>query len=158
MKLQLDIELNIEVLKQGESLETLTIFLRDYTKEENKKFADIIKKFKDLSRKGQKLVTKAGSIEKKMDLYEKAGKFDKAIEMAEASDKLILDLDKITKSVDDLGGDEFHEGLAKESFDIRISGEDKEQLRDIAEIKGYSSVMKLLEKEKERVEKKQHGE
>ncbi len=156
--LSLDAKIDVDIQQRGESKETLTVYLRDYTKEESKQFEKLKKKFKDLSKKAQKLVAKANSVEKKMSLYEKAEKFDKAIEMADASDKLIVELDEITEGVEKLGGDEFYEKMAKESFDIRLSGDGKEQLREYAESKGYSFIMKFLEEEKEDIEKKQQGE
>jgi len=156
--LSLDAQIDVDIQQKGESKEILTVYLRDYTKEESKQFEKLKKKFKDLSKKAQKLVAKANSVEKKMSLYEKAEKFDKAIEMADASDKLIVELDEITEGVEKLGGDEFYEKMAKESFDIRLSGDGKEQLRGYAESKGYSFIMKFLEEEKEDIEKKQQGE
>ena len=155
--LELDTKLEIDIREGGKSKEKMTIFIRDYTKEESKKFSKLKDKFLNLIKLSKKLSYKASSIDRKMDLYEKAEKFDKAVEMAEASDKIMSDIDKVTNDVEALGGDDFYEERAKESFNVRVSGEGKEALREYAETKGYLFIMTFIEKEKESVLKKQQG-
>ena len=158
MKLELDVKLNIDIQENGKSKEKITVYLRDYSKEESKKFSKLKADFLKMLKRSKKLVLKTNSVEKKMELYEKAEKYEDAIKMAKVHDKLSEEMEAVTDELEALGGDEFYEERSKESFDVRISGEDKEKLREYAESKGYLFIMQFLEKEKAEVEKKQSDE
>jgi len=50
------------------------------------------------------------------------------------------------------------EETAEKRFDMLISGDGKEGLRELAEIKGYAWIMRSIDVEKQALEKKQSGE
>ena len=158
MILQLDTPIEIKIREHNKVKETIKVFLRDHTREEEKKFEKTKKKFEDLVNKTQRLSSKSASVERKLKLYEEAGDTKKAIKMAEESDRIIDELSGIVDEVNALGGDDFYEKLSKESFNILVSGEEKDKLIPYAEQKGYTVIMRSLREARADVEKKQSGE
>ena len=158
MNLLLDVEINVDIKENGKTKEKLSVFLRPYTKEESSEYEETKNKFLGLSKKVQSLIGKANTLDKKVDLYEKAEQFEKAVKALEKSEGVIADLENATKDLEDLGGDDFYEAKAKERFDKQLSGSGKEGLREHATSRGYLFIMRQLDEERDRIEKKHQGE
>jgi hypothetical protein len=158
MKLALDVEIEVKVTEGGAEKETIVIFLREFTAKEQKDRKALIDKFNALFKKAQKLEKKQRRHEKSIDLLEAAGRPEDALIKVKESEKLDADLEAISKELENLGGNDFAETEARKRFDALVGGNGKEKLRSYAEIKGYVTVMRLLDVEKAAIEKKQSGE
>ena len=83
---------------------------------------------------------------------------DKAFSLVEERDNLQNKIEEVAIELESLGGEDFEEKMAKKRFDTLISGEDKEKLREYAEIRTYKTILKLMDEQKAELEKKQSGE
>jgi len=158
MKLTLDVKIPLEIQEGGETKEKLEIFYRDYTVKEKRELEKIIAKFKQLFKKANKLSKKEMTLNKKIDLCEKADQFDKALGFIEERERIYETSEELDEELELLGGDSFEEKMAKKRFNLLVNGSDKEKLRDYAEIKGYITILKALDFKKAEFEKKQFGE
>jgi len=158
MLLNLDVKIPLEIREGGKLKEKLEVYYRDYTKEEKKKFNKIVKDFKNLFMKVSKYGQKEASLNKRIELAEKIGNFDKAFSLVEERDNLQNKIEEVAIELESLGGEDFEEKMAKKRFDTLISGEDKEKLREYAEIRTYKTILKLMDEQKAELEKKQSGE
>jgi len=158
MLLSLDVKIPLEIREGGKLKEKLEVYYRDYTKDEKKKFNKIVKDFKNLFIKVSKYGQKETSLNKRIELAEKIGKYEKAFALVEERDELQNMIEEVALELENLGGEDFEEKMAKKRFDILISGEDKEKLREYAEIRTYKTILKLMDEQKAELEKKQSGE
>ena len=158
MKLTLDVKIPLEIQEGGKLKEKLEVFYRDFTKKEKKELETLVEKFKNLFKRANKLSKKEVILNKKIDLCEKSDKFEKAFKFIEEKETLLADIEKLEDELESLGGDDFEEEMAKKRFDLLVSGNDKEKLREYAVIKGYSTILKILDTQKADIEKKQLGE
>jgi hypothetical protein len=154
MKLSLDIKIPLEIQEGGKTKEKLEVFLREFTKQEKKDMEELMLKFKKLFKKLNKLSNKETSLDKKIELNEKLEKYEKALKLTDEKEKISEEIEQISEDIEELGGEDFEEEMAKKRFDLLISGNDKEKLREYCEIKGYSFIMQLLDKQKGEFEKK----
>ena len=146
------------IIKDGKKKEKLHVEVRDMTREERKEAEKVTKKYKDLSYRLNRISSSLESAEKKAVYAEKLEDFKKALSFQEKADEFKSQLDDVVKEVNKLGGDDFAEKQAKLNFERLVSGEDKERLSQIAEEKGYNTVMRLLFDAKREVEGKQQEE
>ena len=159
MKIQLDYDLKIKIMEAGEEKETLSILYREYTKQEKKELETDVKKFKKIYNKLDKIERKLKTTSKKVLLFEQNKKPAKALEEIEKQEKLEDELDIILQELDKYGEqDGFYEIQAKKKFNLLIKGPGKNKLADIADVKGYVTIVALLDREKDNLEKKQSGE
>jgi len=159
MKIQLDYDLKIKIMEAGKEKETLSILYREYTKQEKKELETDVKKFKKIYNKLDKIERKLKTTSKKVLLFEQNKKPAKALEEIEKQEKLEDELDIILQELDKYGEqDGFYEIQAKKKFNLLIKGPGKDKLADIADRKGYVTIVALLDREKDNLEKKQSGE
>ena len=158
MLLSLDYKIEIDVKEGGKSKEKLKVFVREFTKQESREHRALEKKFRSLLSRLQKIGSKQSVIEKKISLFEEAGRPDDALKEIVKQEELAKELDGIQEEIEEIGGDDFAEDASEKRFEMLVSGSDKEKLSEISEIKGYSEVMRLLDAEKKALEKKQSGE
>jgi len=155
-KLMLSVPIEVEI-RDGKKKEKLKVELRDLTKEERKENEKLLKRLKEMLYRINRLERKRESVEKKRDYAEKLEKYKEAMEYQEKLDKIDEELDRIQREIEELGGDDYIEVEAKKNFTRLVSGEGVERLREIAETKGYATVMRLLNEAKAEVEGKQRG-
>jgi len=159
MKIQLDYDLKIKIMEAGKEKETLSVLYREYTKKEKKELETDVKKFKKIYNKLDKIERKLKTTSKKVLLFEQNKKPAKALEEIEKQEKLEDELDIILQELDKYGEqDGFYEIQAKKKFNLLIKGSGKDKLADIADRKGYVTIVALLDREKDNLEKKQSGE
>lgn len=161
MKIQLNYKIDIDIKEGNKTKQKLSIFYREFTKEEKKKQKQLEKKFFDIFKQAQKIEKRQAILDKKAELYELNGEYDKSIKAIEEKEKLDKKADELFDELEELGGedqDSFMEELAKSRFDMLVSGEDKDKLESIAESIGYATLMTKLDKAKAELEKKQSGE
>lgn len=146
-------------MEAGKEKETLSILYREYTKQEKKELETDVKKFKKIYNKLDKIERKLKTTSKKVLLFEQNKKPAKALEEIEKQEKLEDELDIILQELDKYGEqDGFYEIQAKKKFNLLIKGSGKDKLADIADRKGYVTIVALLDREKDNLEKKQSGE
>lgn len=161
MRINLDYKIDIEVQEGGKKKDKLSVFLREFTKAEKKEHEELRKKFERIFTKVQKIGKKQTVLQKKAELYELNEDYKSAIETVSKIEKLDAEIEVLIEELDEIGGgnqDEFAENSAKDRFDALVSGKDKEKLKELAEIKGYSTIMRELDIAKSELEKKQYGE
>ena len=159
MKIQLDYDLKIKIMEAGKEKETLSVLYREYTKKEKKELETDVKKFKKIYNKLDKIERKLKTTSKKVLLFEQNKKPAKALEEIEKQEKLEDELDIILQELDKYGEqDGFYEIQAKKKFNLLIKGPGKDKLAGIADRKGYVTIVALLDREKDNLEKKQSGE
>lgn len=157
MKLTLDVKIPLEILEGGKTKEKLEVFYRDFTREEKKEREELVAKFTKLFKQANKLQKKEESLNRKIKLNEKIGDFKKALKLEEEKDKLHEEMEALSEQIEELGGDDFKEELAKKRFDLLVSGDDKEKLREYCEIKGYMTILSAMDAQKAEIEKKHLG-
>ena len=161
MKIQLDYKIDIEVRESNKSKEKLSIFFREFTRDEKLKQKTTEKKFLDIFKKAQKIIKKQSTLEKKAELFELNGDYEKSLKALDEKDALDVKEEEIFAELEEIGGEDqeaFSEELAKSRFEMLVSGKDKDKLKSYAEIKGYVSLMHDLDVAKVELEKKQSGE
>lgn len=158
MQLTLDYKIAIEVKKGDKTESKLTVFVREFTKNEKLEFKALEDKFKTMFKKLGKIANKQSIIDKKISLQEDIGQREAALKSIEAKEKLDKEIEAIENELEKIGGDNFAEETAEKRFDMLISGDGKEGLRELAEIKGYAWIMRAIDVEKQALEKKQSGE
>jgi hypothetical protein len=161
MKVQLDHKI-VVVINEGDKVkEKLTVFFREFTRSEKKEQEALTNQFKGISKKAQKLSRKQLSLGTKARLLELDGEYREAIKTVEDSEKIEDELEVLLEELTELGGGDieyFNERTAERRFNTLVSGKDKDALLGYAEIKGFSTIMSLLDNEKRELEKKQSGE
>jgi hypothetical protein len=145
------------VVKDGKKKEKLHVEVREMTRDERKEADKVTKKYKDLSFRLERVSSALESAKKKAEYAEKLEDFKKALSFQEKVDEFQAQLEDLVEEVNKLGGDDFAQKQAKINFDRLVSGDGKERLEEIAEEKGYNTVMQLLWKAKAEVEGKQEG-
>jgi len=161
MKIQLDYKIEIDVREGNKSKESLSIFYREATQAEKKKQETLRKQFEKIYNKAQKLGKKQVTLNKKAELYELNGDYEKALGVISSKEKLDNKQDELLEELDAIGGGDqtaFAEKTSKQRFETLVSGKDKEKLVKYAEIKGYAALMRDLDVAKGELEKKQSGE
>ncbi len=161
MKIQLDYQIDIEIREGNKTKEKLSVFYREFTRDEKAQVKKMEKAFVDIFKKAQKIAIKQGSLERKAELLERSGEYEKALAALEEKEKLEAKAEKLYQKLEEIGGEDqnaFAEELAKNRFEMLVSGDDKEKLRTYAEIKGYAALMHDLDVVKVELEKKQSGE
>jgi len=162
MKIQLDYKIDIEVTEGGKKKESISVFYREFTKSEKKQNDELSKKFINLFKKAQKIAKKQVTLNKKIELLENSNQNEKALDCIDELEKLDDELEAIEDEIKFIsdGEDErdFAEKASKDRFQTVVSGKDVEKLEQLAEIKGYVEIMKLLDIAKSELEKKQFGE
>lgn len=158
MLLSLDVKIPLEIKEGGKTKEKLEVYYRDYTKDEKKEFDEVVKSFKKLFLKVTRYGQKEESLNKRIELSEKMGKYENTYKLIEEKDELQKKVEDIALELDKLGGDEFEEKMAEKRFNTLISGEDKEKLREYAQIRSYKTILSLIDEQKAEFEKKQSGE
>ena len=161
MKIQLNYKIDIDILEGNKKEDKLTIFYREFTKDEKAKQKQLEKKFFDIFKQAQKIEKKQTVLDKKAELYELNGEYDKSIKAIEEKERLDKKAEELFDELEELGGgdqDAFTEELAKSRFDMLVSGKDKDNLENIAQSIGYANLMHKLDTAKTELEKKQFGE
>ena len=158
MKINLDVKIIVEIEENGKDKESLSIFLREFTKVESKEYKTLFKEFSGFVRKSEKLERQLKSTNKRLNIAGKMDDNDLSLKLLDKIDKIENDLDKVRDDLEKLAGDNFEESMAEKSFNLLVSGDGKEKLKEYAEIKGYSNIMSSLRKAKEDIEKKPHSE
>ena len=131
MKLSLDYKIDVEVKEGNKSKEKLTVFLREFTREEKKDFTSIQKKFRDIFNAAQKISKKQIVLDKKAELFQLDGQFDKALEAICEKEKLDKEAENLQDDLVEIGGEdqiEFAEETAKKRFGMLVGGAGKEKL------------------------------
>jgi len=154
----MSVPLSIEIVDKKKKKEVLKVEVREFTKTERKENKSMADKYKSLATRLNKIQLKMNSVTKRRDYAEKLENFKDADGYQVKIDTLTDELENIMKEIDTLGGDEFAETQAEKNFETLVSGEGKERLAEIADIKGYVHVTNLLYKERDKVEGKQHEE
>jgi hypothetical protein len=158
MNIPLDYELELKIQENGKERETLKVYLRDPNKKERKTKEKMAKRARKMFQELNKLERKSKNIEKRIEVYEKLGKYDDLEKVLEQQTIIDDALESVLYQIEAIGGDDFYENEAKKDFETLVSGDDKSKLQDIAESKGYIEIMKYLNKAKENFLKKQFGE
>ncbi|NOX15960.1 MAG: hypothetical protein GXP61_08050 [Epsilonproteobacteria bacterium] len=158
MKIALDVKIPLEIQEGGKTKENLEVFYRDFTRKERKDLENIVAKFKKLFEKADKLSKEEVILDKKIELCEKLEEFEKAFKFTERKEALACKTEELECEMEALGGDSFEEDIARKRFNFLVGGKDKEKLRGYAEIKGYSPILSVLDRQKAEFEKKQYGE
>lgn len=161
MKIQLNYKIDIDIKEGNKTKQKLFILFREFTKDEKKKQKQLEKKFFDIFKQAQKLEKKQNILDKKAELYELNGEYEKSIKAIEEKELLDKKAEELFDELEELGGgdqDSFMEELAKSRFDMLVSGGDKDKLESIAESIGYATLMTKLDKAKAELEKKLSGE
>lgn len=161
MKIQLNYKIDIDILEGNKKKDKLTIFYREFTKDEKAKQKQLEKKFIDIFKKAQKIVKKQAALEKKAELYELNSEYDKSIKAIDTKEDFEEKAQELFDELEAIGGedqDAFAEELAKSRFDMLVSGKNKDDLENIAQSIGYANLMYKLDTAKTELEKKQFGE
>ena len=161
MKIQLDYKIDIDIREQNKSKEKLCVYFREFTRDEKAKQKATEKKFLDIFKKAQKTLKKQSALEKKSELFELNRDYEKSIKALDEKEKLEDKAEELFEELEAIGGEDqeaFAEELAKNRFEMLVSGKDKEKLQTYAEIKGYVSLMRDLDVAKAELEKKLSGE
>ena len=154
MKIALNYEIEIDVTKDNKTIDTFKIWFRELTKDEKKKYDKLVKDFTKLNKKFNKISRKAPVLEQKATAYNNLKKYEKELEVLEEIEKIDDELTEAEEQIEKLAGDDFVETQAKKSFDLRVSGKDKQKLVDLAESQGYANILKMVEEAKEGLLKK----
>lgn len=135
----MSIPVKLEIIN-GKKKTTLEVEIRKFSKEEHKERAAIQKTYKTLSSSLTKKNAKLESVQKRRDYSEKLEKFNDALEFQEKMDSLTSELDVLIEEVEAIGGDDFFEKTAQETYEILVSGKDKEKLAEIADVATYGYI------------------
>jgi len=157
-KITLDVPIIVKVQENGETIKELKVTYRYPTKKEEKEFDTFTKKMQDLAKKLAKLERRKKLLEKKQEYAEKSGDFEKAEKILDELEKIEKEAEKLVNEFEKNGGENFNEVISEKIFDVLVGGEDKEELRKIAERISFARVIDILTREREKIEKKQSGE
>ncbi len=161
MKILLDYKIEIEVREGNKKKESLSVFYREFSRDELNEQKATKKQFMDIYKKAQKIEKKKSSLVKRAELLELSGEYEKSIVALDEIEKLESKSDSLVDELESIGGedqDSFSDELAKKRFETLVSGADKDTLKSYAEIKGYVELMRSLDVAKAELEKKQSGE
>ncbi|MBD3838831.1 MAG: hypothetical protein IE878_00395 [Epsilonproteobacteria bacterium] len=156
MIIDLDVEINIEIKRKNETIETLKVFVRDYTKEERESFQKDISNFKKLYTDIEKLDKEFARNKKRIEIYKKQEDDKRLLECLDIEEKLEEQLGVKLTELETFGGEEFYEKQSEQKFNLIVGG-DVEELRAYAKDIGYVKVLDILMNEKELLLKKQFG-
>jgi len=156
MKLDLDVEINIDITRKNETVETLKVYVREYTQEEKESFKEDIEKFKKLYTDIDKLDKESARNKKRIEIYEKQEDDKKLLECLDIEEKLEEQLGVKLTELETFGGEGFYEKQSKNKFDLIVTG-DTEALAQYALEIGYIKILEILMNEKEAILKKQFG-
>ncbi len=156
MKLDLDVEINIDIARKNETVETLKVYVREYTQEEKESFKEDIEKFKKLYTDIDKLDKESARNKKRIEIYEKQEDDKKLLECLDIEEKLEERLGVKLTELETFGGEGFYEKQSKNKFDLIVTG-DTEALAQYALEIGYIKILEILMNEKEAILKKQFG-
>jgi hypothetical protein len=130
-------EFSIDVVG-NDGKKTLKGTFRDLTKAEKK---DFDKKTEELNNKNKTLQKKLRKIKQLEELIE----IDKELKFHTEVRKNTLEKQKIENEFEDIDDvEEESEKLMKERFDICLSGEDADEIKNIAEVAGYRRVYQTI--------------
>ena len=146
------------VLKTGKKEETYNIEVREYERSERKALEKNDKKVKDLLYRLNRISSQYESAKKKAEYAEKLEDYKKALKFEERADELAEQLEAISEEVNKLGANDYAEKKAQKAYDLLISGEDKEALKEKAEGIGFDTIMRLIFDERQKVVGKQQEE
>jgi len=152
-KIMLNVPVSVEIVN-GKKKEKLNIEVRDFSKEEKKEAKKLAEKYSDLSFRMARAESKFNSAKKKMEYSEKLEKFADALKYQESVDACEKQLEALIEEIGKLGGDEFRESQAKKNLELLVTGEGVKRLTEVAELKGFSTVMQLILKAKQEAEGK----
>jgi ABC-type Fe3+-citrate transport system substrate-binding protein len=155
MVLSIDNKIEIKIQEGGEIKETLEVSYRYPTKKEEKELDNELEKIKKLVSELRKIGSKIESLEKRIEYAEKQGNFEKAEQLLDKKEKLETRLEKMQEEVESMGGADWAEAINKKTFEMLVSGEGKERLREYAEAMGYTKIMAELNKARAELEGKQ---
>lgn len=156
MKLDLDVEINIDITRKNETVETLKVYVREYTQEEKESFKEDVEKFKKLYTDIDKLDKESARNKKRIEIYEKQEDDKKLLECLDIEEKLEEQLGVKLTELETFGGEGFYEKQSKNKFDLIVTG-DTEALAQYALEIGYIKILEILMNEKEAILKKQFG-
>jgi len=154
MKIQLDYNINVDIVSSTNEDKKLKVVVRDFTNKENNEHRKSYKQFDKLVGESRKLERNIAKINKQIILFEQMGEPEKVIKALDKKEVLETKVENLITKLDELGGNEFYEHQAESKFDLLVSGEDYDALRDVAEVVGFIRVMSELDKAKEELIKK----
>lgn len=153
MELVLEYPIDV-VVKRSDGEETLHIVYRYPTKKEEKEFRKIEKKILDLLKRYRKLGSEISVLDKKIEYAEKREDWEAAEKYVDQKQKLEEEYEQLLEALDKEGGQDIAEVVNRKKFDVLVSGEDKERLKEIADVVGYTRIMTQLDTEREKLEGK----
>lgn len=156
MKLDLDVEINIDITRKNETVETLKVYVREYTQEEKESFKEDVEKFKKLYTDIDKLDKESARNKKRIEIYGKQEDDKKLLGCLDIEEKLEEQLGVKLTELETFGGEGFYEKQSKNKFDLIVTG-DTEALAQYALEIGYIKILEILMNEKEAILKKQFG-
>lgn len=157
MKLALDYEIDVDVRKNGETVEKLIVFYREPTKAERKVILKKFKEFQKLSKSLTKIERKASLSDQRANAYRSLDESEKVLKQLELQEVLGEEIEIIIEKMENFGGDDYAETQARSRFDMLVSGKDAKNLGNHAEAMGYGRMMSYLDKEKDALIEKQFG-
>ncbi len=155
MILNIDNKIEIKIQEGGKIKETLEVSYRYPTKKEEKELDNELKRIKELIGELRKIGSKIESLEKRIEYAEKQENFEKAEQLLDKKEKLEAKLEKIQEEVEAMGGVDWSEAINKKTFEMLVSGKDKERLKEYAEAMGYTKIIAELNKTRAELEGKQ---
>ena len=160
MNIVLDHKILIDVKEGNKTKSKLSIFLREFTKQESLERSAVVKKFNGIYKKIKKIGRKQELFRDKKELLQLNKEYEKSLKVVDDLELIDKDIERLEDELTEIGGEdqsEFMEESAKNRFELVVSGNDKEKLAELAEIKGYLFIMQALDAEKVALEKKQSG-
>jgi len=147
-KLQLSNRVTLDIEDNGKVIKTFKVNLRELTKKEERTLSNKNKKVFDLYNKSTKLEKRLSVFEDKIEAYKELEQFEKVLKETTKLEKLYAEQDEIEAEFEKLGGLDTLTEASKETFDITVSGDEKEGLREWIEGNNdYATILALLKED-----------
>lgn len=128
-------------LKDGDTETTINGTFRELTKAERISLKQKSEKIEAVTKKAISLLDKKARNERLITVKEKSEDW-KGVE------KLIIEVNKMDEELqtiqDTFDADKEKESLQKESFELRLGGQDRAQIMELAEAHGYDAVISVI--------------
>ena len=148
MKLTLEWPIDV-IVERADGVEELHVTFRDMTAKERAAHAEKSRQITQLIRDAQRLSAASEILQQRKSVASP----EELPALLDREEDLIAKLDAVTERIE--AAESELEEVAKERFDLCVSGPDADRLREVAEAVGYRTVVTSLQEEAARLSGKQ---
>ena len=146
--LALSTSVKLDITENGKVTKTFNVSFKELTRKQTKKLGKDNKAILDITQTGAGIENRISILRSKMAALEELNKSQEVVKVANILDDLMTRKEDLEEQYETLGGIDKLTEAAEASFDLQVSGKDKEALREfIEENSDYTSVLDVIRKD-----------